>query len=78
VYDIDIASTDLANLPSDTRQEALESLVEGAIGEELRIGRVGDIRFVASFASGPGIPIPMLRKHMTDLIEKTSQEGPQA
>jgi hypothetical protein len=78
MYDIDIATGDLAELPADTRREALEILVEGAIGEEWRIGYVGDIRFVTGFASGPGIPVPMLRTHLADLLRKAAQEGPQA
>jgi hypothetical protein len=65
-------------VPDDRRQEALEIVVEGAIGEELRIGYVADIRFVEGFAFGSGIPVTMPRNHLTELIQKAAREGPRA
>jgi hypothetical protein len=77
-YDIDITSPELVDVPESTRQEALETVVEGAIGEELRIGYVGEIRCVPSFARGPGIALPMLSKQLPDLVRKAAAEDARA
>jgi hypothetical protein len=77
-YDLDIMAADLAGLPEERRQEALEIAVEGAVGEEIRINYIGDIRLVETFESGKGIPLPTLREHLADLIHKALERNPHA
>jgi hypothetical protein len=73
-YDIDVVAPNLENVPEDRRQEALEIAVQGAIGEELRIGFVGEIRHVASFSTGSaGIPLLSLEKQLPELIQKAAR-----
>jgi hypothetical protein len=71
VLDLTLEAPDLASLDEEVRAAVAEVVVEGILGEECRIERIGTIDVVAKLAPDEdpdGSPISVLAKHVAALL----------